>query len=252
VPDDPSAANWLLDRARSDKAWLRLRSTPPSSSFRPYDKRFRSGFFGARIRIRHSDFAALALAGHLSRFAPAMRLLPAKASFQQDGADCISTHFRQTIWPVAQRLAQGFQGPGGRATRLRVRLATNFTQNPFALSRTILDCGPASIPRLNSIQAFLVEALHQVGDGIPRFLPGQVCSFCIGSTIGNMKDLLRPIHVDGRLASKTTNSDTPLVCQSAEWFYFSACHAHSPAFFVRITHSTADSYVWLWPCQTAH
>lgn len=195
VPADPSPTNWPLGRARSDKVRLRLRSTRLSPAIRPDDKRFRSGFIDAGIRIDYRDFAALA--DHLSCFEPATRLLPAKASFQQDRADRVFTDFRQAIRRFAQRLAQGSQRPSGRAIRLRMRFLAGFLQDPFALGGSIFRSMTASVPGLNGIQTFLIEALHQMGDGIPRFPPRKPGCFLILVAFGYRENLFGPCYMIG-------------------------------------------------------
>ncbi len=244
---DPPAANWPLDKARSDTAQLHPGSTPLIRAFRQFDKLFRSSFFGTRIRIYHGNFAAMAFASHFTRFAPATRLLPTKASLQQNGANGVFTHFWQAIWGFAQRLTQGFQRPGGRAICLRVWFPPGFSQYPVALNRTISNCGTTTMPRLNSVQAFLVEALHQVGDRISGLASRRAGRFCIGSPSDNIQDLLRPSYMDGRLTLRTTNSFKPIRSSSVNVRSSSVFRRvmRPPAFFRRLTHSTADWCAWL-------
>ena len=173
VPADPPAANWPLDRARSDTARLHPGSTPLIRAFRRFYKLFRSGFFGARIRIYHGNFASLAFAGHLSRFTPATRLLPAKTSFQQNGANGVFTHFWQAIRGFAQSLTQGFQRPGGCAILLRVWFPSSFPQNPFALSRIIFDCGTSSMPRLNTFKPSWLNRFTKLETASPDLRPDE-------------------------------------------------------------------------------
>jgi hypothetical protein len=62
------------------------------------------------------------------------------------------------------------------------------------------------MPRVNSVQAFLVEPLHHVRDGIPRRSPREDGSFLIGVSVGNMEHLFGSGDMAGRFMLGTTEA----------------------------------------------
>jgi len=129
--------------------------------------------------------------------------------FQQDGADRVFTDFRQPVGDFPQGLTQRFQGPSRGAIRSRVRGALKFLQDARPLGRPVLDRRPPTMPWLQRLQPFALEAAHQCRHRIARFAARLLCSLHVRSPSRHGQDLLRPHDMTGGFTLRAADPHQP-------------------------------------------
>ena len=97
-------------------------------------------------------------------------------------------------------LAQGHEGPGRRAIAFTIGRAARFGEDPIAVGHRLGRRRATAMPRHQAGEAMLIEARHQVRDGIPGAAPGRLGRSRIALPIRNGEERFGARHMAGRFS----------------------------------------------------